>query len=216
MLTSNKLITFKDVVEKAEEDLYAPGEIVGAPFPRSDELDNHLYIPRYSTEMVVPSIDEEADDRLPPRISGTELKRFQTGKSLRVWGKERIARALNLIPDQIYGDYEVDEFPPESSFVVDGVPNFKEVGFGQGNLVQDSSPGPSRDETGMLISTLTQVASQYFDIQKRQYQPVVQTPSQASMGSSLLGGASTLSNYLPYIIIGGIALLMLKGGRKVI
>ncbi len=209
MISSGNLRTFGQAVAKAEEDIYLPGEMI----PEDGYLSvvNEPGGPR----MMFDSPWEKP--KSTRGIPGTRLDRFKTGISLRRGAKMEIFRKLDIIPSSHIPNgpnySSVDELPSGPTYFVDGVPNYDEVGFGQGDLVSDVQQGPTRNWWGGLETAIVDLSNLYFRTQSAPYEAQIKT-SEAQIKASVIPPQSTITKYIPYLIGGGVLFLLLKKGGK--
>jgi len=212
MKSNGKLATFGEVKAKNEQEVYIPGQIdpwIHLIPMAGGQIDTRLPIAiRYEGELTT-------RPKRIKKILGTSLPRFQSGQSFRRWGKERIYVPLTTLPSphasqRLNTAQHLIEMQTPPMHFVDGVPNFSEVGLGVPNAFGQYVPNVERNWWGEIISTIEQGFTQYFEVEKAEEEAKMQ----ALMPTTARFLPAGTSNYLPYIIGGGILLILLKRRKR--
>lgn len=212
MISDKRLATFGEVKEEIENGFYVQGEVSRAPrvFPTLMDDSRTYLTPREHLDW--------KDDMMPPkrlkRIPGGTIPRYQTGLSLRKEGKARILRNLQIIPPAYYqtqwaaGMPWTRKIPTQPTVLIDGVPNYEEIPFGESNSFGQEGANVERNWWGELVGGVEKVSSQLIGVERAKYEARL-AEVQAQQASLLPQGS-----IIPYVIIGGIVLYLLKGKRR--
>jgi len=233
MYSRRHLSTLAEEIQKKEEvDIYQPGDlskVIKLSPNTKEEVDirHYPYINfnpegRGVYELVTYEPPWKRPDDIKKQLKdmGPEIPRYNTGYSLRKWGKEQMGGRLKMIgmPHQVvqpgsipqmkeirqppFAFVDVGPLPSGFSGFLDGVPDWVEVPFGV-SLGQLDTVG--KGFWGELWSGLTSVGQQLIQTQEAKYQAEVARVGQqvtpiVSQAALIPTGIST------YLLIGGAVL----------
>ena len=239
MYSRKHLSTLSEEIQKKEEvDLYQPGDlskVIKLSPDTGGEVDarHHPYITYdaegrgvYQLITYDPPWKRPDDIKKQLKAMGPEMQRYNTGYSLRKWGKEQMGGRLKMIgmPHQVvqpgsipqmkeirqppFAFVDVGPLPSGFSGFSDGVPDWVEVPFGV-SLGQLDTVG--KGFWGELWSGLTSVGQQLIQTQEAKYQAeLAQTGKQVT---PIVAAAVPSTGLSPYLLIGGavLAFFLFKG-----
>jgi len=237
MYSRRHLSTLAEEIQKKEEvDLYQPGDLSKviklSPDTKGEADTRHYPYITYDAEgrgvyqliTYDPPWKKPEDIKEQLKAMGPEMQRYNTGYSLRKWGKEVMGRRLQMIgmPHQVVEPGKIPQMKdirqPPFAFVdvgplptsfLDGVPDWEEAPFGF-SLGQLDTVG--KGLWGELWSGLTSVGQQLIQTEEAKYQAeLARTGKQVTPIVSAAALAPTgISSYL---LIGGavLAFFLFKG-----
>jgi len=230
MYSRKHLSTLAEEIQKKEEvDIYQPGDlskVIKLSPNTGEEVDTRHYPyinfnPKgrgvYELVTYEPPWKRPDDIKKQLKAMGPEMQRYNTGYSLRKWGKEIMGKRLQMIgmPHQVVKPGSIPQMKdlrqPPFAFVdvgplptsfLDGVPDWEEAPFGF-SLGQLDTVG--KGFWGELWSGLTSVGQQLIQTQEAKYQAEIARVGQqvtpiVSQAALVPTGIST------YLLIGGAVL----------
>jgi len=229
MYSRRHLSTLAEEIQKKEEiDLYQPGDLSKviklSPDTKGEADTRHYPYITYDAEgrgvyqliTYDPPWKKPEDIKEQLKAMGPKMQRYNTGYSLRKWGKEIMGKRLQMIgmPHQVVEPGKIPQMKdlrqPPFAFVdvgplptsfLDGVPDWEEAPFGF-SLGQLDTVG--KGFWGELWSGLTSVGQQLIQTQEAKYQAeLAQTGKQVT---PLVAAAVPSTGLSSYLLIGGAVL----------